>query len=448
MAPGVQPCFIMKYKVLVFSLLFSFAAQAEVVEIKTSSGRLNVRRQPGLNTKACNAIASGQKFEKLDEKNGWVQIKVRRKGCPSKVWIHAYYTKDHYRGEITKQELLNWKPNTSVTNNNNPVDTSGETTQASEDTAEVRPHYPASVSTGGGAPSELADGQGSPQIIGYVQGLTDPTLPTRPSGLTDTEYNLCQFYDNDRKMLDQNKTKNCYELIKKANNGQLPKKALIYSLKYLKANLGQLQDSRCLAAGGTKGIKNSCQFILNDLNSRVKNFPNRSPSYFIDLCDGGDKSAKKGLVYKTYINRGTGSQKNSYADTKGRNTTTAGAFITGALTPFIPYRVTKAYKNLGWSRCFQKDSRGRILTNRPVKNMAQCPVTRLALYGAHSSNNSTSKSKPMHVSPYKSSWGCPSVGLDDRWMMDTLHKNGPSLVMNYGPERLHKDSSINSCKNE
>ncbi len=428
---------MVKQSIFLILIFCSWSAHASQIEIKTSQGRLNARRDAGFNSRVCGKVRNGAKYEALQEKNGWVQIRLNQRGCPSKVWIHSYYTKEHYNGELTTAQLRNWSPTKTD---------SGTTTETPPEGGNGG-YVITAPDVSGQQSGELGDGAGEHSGASVVAPV-DPNLPVRPSGLTDEEYNLCQFYDSQRKILDKTKTENCYKLIKKANSREISKKALIYSLKYLKANLGELQDKRCLAAGGAKGIKNSCQFVVNDLNQRVSGFSNRSPSYFIDLCDGGSGSARKGLITKTYINRGTGSSSNNYTDRSGRKTTVPGAFITGALSPFIPYRVTKAYRNLGWANCFQKNSKGQPILSRPVRDMSKCPVPRLALYGAHNSNNSTSSAKPMHVSPYKSSWGCPSVGVNDRWMLEQLHKNGPSLVINYGPEKYHKDSSINNCRND
>src|SRR5690606_18784698 len=87
---------------------------------------------------------------------------------------------------------------------------------------------------GGG---ELAIGSSAASGVANSPVSIDPNLPERPHGLTDEEYNLCQFYDTERKILDSSKTKNCYKVVQQAKEGKLPYKALMYSLKYLKANL-------------------------------------------------------------------------------------------------------------------------------------------------------------------------------------------------------------------
>lgn len=420
---------------------FSFSSFSQTVEIKTSGGRLNIRQDASVTSKSCGKVRNGQKLEKVSEKDGWIQVKINQRGCPPTVWIHGYYTAEHYDGPRTTNELKTW----SLPQPNGAGFLSG--TIVDEPLS-----LPDNVPTPTSRPSQTADSElgesVSSSTVAVASSIAGESSPQRPEGLSDSDAQLCEFFDHDRKVLDRTRTENCYQLMKKANAGEIPKNALLYSLRYLKANMNELKDRRCLARGGPNGIQNGCQFVMNDLNKRVSGFPNRSPSYFIDLCHGTDNSSNKGLVYKTYINRGTGSSNNSYADRGGRRTTVPGAFLTGALTPFIPYRVTQAYRNIGWNNCFQKDSRGRPRVNRPVQDISRCPVTRLALYGAQSSNNSTSASKPMHVSPYKSSWGCPSIKADERWIMSELHKRGPSLVINYGPQKYHNDSSVNNCRND
>ena len=267
-----------------------------------------------------------------------------------------------------------------------------------------------------------------------------PTSQGPEYNASDSDQELCQFYvetESGRSSeIDQVKTRNCLRLIDMANRGEIPRDALIYTLNYLKLNLGELQDESCIRARRHGQLENSCQFQLNDLNQRVRGFPHRSPSYFIDLCDGGEGGFGRGLVHESFINRGTGSANNSYTDRSGRRTTTVGPFLTGSYGPFTPYRVNQAYRNIGYGTCN---------ANTPIED---CRVPRLELIGLASSNNDSTAAKPMHVSPYRSSHGCPSIQPEDRWQMTALYRNGPSLVMNYGPERFHSRSSLTSCNND
>jgi hypothetical protein len=257
---------------------------------------------------------------------------------------------------------------------------------------------------------------------------------------SSSDQELCQFYVESSSgrtaEIDQTKTNNCLRLLEMANRGEIPRNALMYTLNYLKLNLGELQDESCIRASNHGQLQNSCQFQLNDLNERVSGFPNRSPSYFIDLCDGGQGSFGRGLVHESFINRGTGSANNSYTDRGGRRTTTVGPFLTGSYRPFTPYRVRQAYRDIGYGTCS---------ANTPIED---CRVPRLELIGLMSSNNDSTAAKPMHVSPYRSSQGCPSIQPEDRWQMTALYRNGPSLVMNYGPESFHDRSSLTSCNND
>ena len=255
-----------------------------------------------------------------------------------------------------------------------------------------------------------------------------------------SDQELCQFYQETEtgrsSEIDEVRTRNCLRLLDMANRGEIPRDALVYTLNYLKLNLGELQDESCIRVAEHGLLENSCQFQLNDLNQRVSGFPHRSPSYFIDLCHGGEGGFGQGLVHRSFINRGTGSENDSYADVSGRRTTTVGPFLTGSYGPFTPYRVNQAYRNIGVGTCN---------ANTPIED---CRVPRLELIGLASSNNDSTAAKPMHVSPYRSSWGCPSIQPEDRWQMVALYRNGPSLVMNYGPERFHSRSSLTSCNND
>ena len=254
---------------------------------------------------------------------------------------------------------------------------------------------------------------------------------------------LCAFVDTTGGA-DQTKTENCEKLLKLADEGKISKDALRYTLQYFKMNQGELQDRTCADSdsqpNAPKGISNSCQFVINDMNERISGFSNRSPSHFIDLCDGGEGGLGKGLINSSYVNRGTGSSRDSdpeqYIDRNGDKTTVIGPFLTGALRPFTPFKISRQYRNIGWKRC---------------TNIADCKVLRLELYGLMESNNDSTHGpgkKPLHVSPYRSSSGCPSVSVDNRWQILALNKNGPSLVMNYGPQKYHDRSSLTNCKNE
>lgn len=447
---------MIRYVLCFIATTFCFSALAETVTIKLSSGSLSIRDQASSSAKSCAKVKSDEKYEKVAEENGWFQIKVNKPGCSDTAWVYGYYTEKYYKGSEKMSYLQkHWAPTpqheVAPQSGSTIIDASGDT---SYNTSAI---IPASEPAVTGASGEIATPD---EIYNVIPTARPKDLEVTPSGLTlndsklsAADFEVCKFKMSDRNELDSTRTKNCWELMKKANKGEIPKEALVYTLKYLKANLGRLKDSSCLGKG-PKGINNSCQFMMNDMNKRVKGFTHRSPAYFIDLCHAGAGSAQKGLVVKTYVNRGTGSAGNKYTDLSKRRTTVVGAFLTGDISPFIPYSITSSYNKIGWKKCFKRNSKGNLIRDRkgnyiPVANVKRdCPVLRLGLYGAHSSNNSSEASKPMHTSPYKSSIGCPSVGQKDNWMMLELNKRGPSLVMNYGPKKHHTDLSINQCKND
>jgi hypothetical protein len=234
----------------------------------------------------------------------------------------------------------------------------------------------------------------------------------------------CAFLDTNQKRT------NCRALLQ---GNQIPnKEALLYTLAYMEANTGRLADARCLpkrtesvgmsSAKLKKGIRNTCQFIINDVNTKWRGYPHRSNAYFVDLC----ASDSRKIVRAFYMNKGTGTEKSKYADRDGAHATNLGAYLTGdQVFSFNPYRMTAPYQAI-------------------VKRRGRIPAVRL--FGVQSTNNDTSLSKPMHVSPYYSSWGCPSIAPDNAWMLTTLAKSGPSLVMNYGPSKYHPISSVHSCQ--
>ncbi len=169
------------------------------------------------------------------------------------------------------------------------------------------------------------------------------------------------------------------------------------------------------------GIANGCQFVINDLNSRYQGMINRSNAYYVDLCA---KDSKK-IVTHFYMNKGTGTSSHGYSDREGAHSTVAGAFLTAPHTfDFHPFRMSSGYRQI-------------------ARELGHIPALRIV--GLNSSNNSTDFGKPIHVSPYKSSWGCPSVSSQDAWVLQKLAARGPSLLVNYGPSSLHQ--STRSCEN-
>ena len=227
------------------------------------------------------------------------------------------------------------------------------------------------------------------------------------------------------------RVKNCEVAMKSIAN----KDAATFTMKYFKDNYHRLADSSCAEQSSSvargvltrvqvdSGIQNGCQLVLNDTQRAVRGFPNRMTAYYVDLCATDSSKA----VTQFFMNKGTGSARKGYADNNGAHTTLAGAFLTDNQTfAFSPYKMSSGYRQI------KKKLGGRI------------PALRLV--GLNSSNNSSEYSKPIHASPYKSSWGCPSVSPENAWIMQKLASNGPSLLMNYGPSSLHQ--STTSCHNQ
>lgn len=218
------------------------------------------------------------------------------------------------------------------------------------------------------------------------------------------------------------KKKNCQALF---DGKQVPNKdALSYTLKFLALNLNKLKDGSCVKHGhgiAKQGIRNECQFVINDVNSRYQGKPFQSNGYLINLCAKDSRQ----LVRHFYLNKGTGTAKHGYSDREGAHTTSLGAYLTDSqIESFHPYKMKPGYSAI-------KRQYGRI--------------PRLALVGLHSSNNDTSASKPMHASPFSSSWGCPSVSPANIDVLKVLAEGGPSLVMNYSDPKANPESSLTKC---
>lgn len=213
------------------------------------------------------------------------------------------------------------------------------------------------------------------------------------------------------------------------------KEAFTYTMKYFKDNYRKLADPTCAEQSSSvargilskgkvdEGIQNGCSMVVNDIKSTYNGAANRTTAYYIDLCAPDSKKA----VTKFYMNRGTGSARKGFMDSSGAKTTLAGAFLTDNKTfAFSPYKMSKGYVQ--------------------IKRKLGGKIPALRLVGLNSSNNSSEYSKPIHASPYNSSWGCPSVAPENAWVMSKLASNGPSLLMNYGPASMHQ--STTSCHNQ
>lgn len=230
----------------------------------------------------------------------------------------------------------------------------------------------------------------------------------------------------------QQRVANCERIVE---SGLVPnQQAFAYTIRYLAENTGRLQDSSCALQSSTdddncslcqnanrvqQGIQNRCSFVLNDLQRPFRAGSTQMTGYFVDLCATDPRK----VVQSFYVNTGTG--RPMFNDTPGKKSSLAGAFLTDtAVVPFSPFNATP-YQGL-------RRQLGGTLPS-------------LRLLGLNSSNNSTDFSKPMHVSPFRTSWGCPSIGPEAVPFMRRLAEDGPSLVMNYGNQQFEQRGR--SCVN-
>jgi hypothetical protein len=223
----------------------------------------------------------------------------------------------------------------------------------------------------------------------------------------------------------QTRISNCEDMVlqQKVKNVD----ALRYTLQYFASNYQKLQDSSCAQSRAStddecvicqrpdqieKGIQNGCSMVVNDIEADFPSDPKRSTAYFLDLCarNSGEN------VQKFFMNRGKGhAGKTMYDDVGGRRSTLMGAFLTDSIVKsFSPYSHPERYRNL----C-------------GIRNPQQ-----VRLLGLNSTNDDSDCSKPLHVSPYGSSWGCPSISCESVKFLRKLAENGPSLVMNYAASRM------------
>jgi hypothetical protein len=227
---------------------------------------------------------------------------------------------------------------------------------------------------------------------------------------------------------------NCQQLFKKSD---IPKDALRFTMKSLVKNLYEFKSNKCYkmpsskhysSAGQTKenfkkrmelGIPNKCQIMINDTRQKLPkghddNYELRRQSYYIDLCKKSGPS-----VTKLYFNLGEKTLSNDYKNAEGYKTTVLGAFLTNTDTFDLSFNGSKYRK----------------LRVDMEEHMGKHYAPGLLLYGLQETNNNAALNvKYLHVSPYKSSHGCPSIYYKNYWMIEELATNGPSLVVNYGPE--------------
>lgn len=219
---------------------------------------------------------------------------------------------------------------------------------------------------------------------------------------------------------------NCIQFLE---DESIPQDALEWTLKVLKNNLSELKMNQCTRPPPDhysnhdrrgemvmtnerlkQGIKNKCQIMINDTRQKFESYTYRATYYYLDLCTGEKRTG--------YFNLGSGTFKNDYANSSGKHTTVLGAFLTS-------------------DHVFSYNNGGSKYN--PIKRRLR-RVPSLALFGLQNTNNRSGENyKYMHVSPHRSSWGCPSLSEDDYDIIDTLGENGPSLVVNYGPEDKMED---------
>ncbi len=255
-----------------------------------------------------------------------------------------------------------------------------------------------------------------------------PTPMARPEGLAE-RYRQAASASSSKPLCEmrgvsEQWVKNCEALYRAG----IPKDALEYALKVMQLNDDSFESNKCYKTGPSGhysmrgvskadferkmsgGLPNKCQMVINDTRDKLGTY--RGRMYYIDLCSG---SAPK--VVKSYFNMGTGTFKNSYADRGGAHTTVKGAFFTN-------------YKTFS----FQKNNSAYQAVKSRVKSLSGTyKAPSVQLFGLSTTNNEAGPNlKYMHVSGYKSSWGCPSISPDNYWMIEKLANNGPSLVLNYG----------------
>ncbi len=233
---------------------------------------------------------------------------------------------------------------------------------------------------------------------------------------------LCDYPELGKKWI-----QNCEKLF---TEGEIPKDALTYALKAFRKNSKSFQNKNCYMLGDTRhysiggmtrdkfegalknGIPNKCQIVINNTKEKLSTY--RGRMYYIDIC--------KGSVVKSYFNMGTGKK---FQNVSNQKSTVKGVFLTGMKT-FDFSSQKSGYKEI---RRKAKDNKADALT----------------LVGLQSTNNGSAVDyKYMHVSPYQSSHGCPSISGSNAWMIKELAKNGPSMVVNYA-DGMQDIDDVKNC---
>lgn len=222
--------------------------------------------------------------------------------------------------------------------------------------------------------------------------------------------------------------------------------ALNYTLQYWLENRDELKDPSCALEGMSRatgcascreeswtraGFQNQCSFVINDLQRPWRErrpAARRTTAYYVDLCSSDPNK----IVRTFYMNGGIGTPFDSSRDrgtqeSEFNKSTLAGAFkLEGRV-----FHQRDAY-NLAAYQGILRRSGGTI----PAVYMA----------GLNSSNNQSEADKPIHVSPFRSSWGCPSVSEETgNWLFNEMTSRGSTLYMAYAGPRFEQrgDSCIN-----
>lgn len=244
---------------------------------------------------------------------------------------------------------------------------------------------------------------------------------------------------------------NCDKLFDKG----FPDGALEYALNVMKLNAIKFNSKKCIDGEGSKikysdhlsmngltmdhfknnvmknGLPNKCQFIINDTDDRSPSTDNRGcrgQMYYVDLCNGNEPK-----VVKDYFNIGTGtcgSGRYGFMNESRKKTTLLGAFFTHTDT----FDFTDATRQV---------PEYRALSRRVERAGGPRKAVALNMFGLQQSNNKSSHNgKYIHVSPWASSSGCPSVRAENYYMIEALANGGPSLILNYSKDNMEP---IESC---
>ncbi|MCF8057729.1 MAG: hypothetical protein K9K67_00420 [Bacteriovoracaceae bacterium] len=233
----------------------------------------------------------------------------------------------------------------------------------------------------------------------------------------------------------------------------IPEEALNYALKVMKLNATSFRTNKCFDTQGLKpsghpsmmgmtgdrlennllanGLPNKCQMVINDTDDRSPSSGGdncRGRMYYIDLCQGSDA-----VVVEDYFNLGTGTcrnGRNGFRNGDGLHTTVKGAFFTHNET-------------FDFTNTTTQTAQYRQVASQVARAGGERQATAIHLFGLQNTNNLASVTgKYMHVSPHRSSWGCPSVDPNNYYMIEALANSGPSLVLNWGREGMEE---IETC---